>query len=108
MTRTPIDITVEDLKNRIDRGDDVVILDVREPIEVMISNIGGVHIPLRQLPVRINELKPEQEIAVLCHHGNRSRSAAEFLRKSGFDKAFNVSGGIDAWSKRVDPKVPRY
>ena len=103
-----IEISVEDLKNRLDRGDDIVILDVRELAEHRFSNIGGTLIPLGQLSGRLHELDPEREIAVLCHHGTRSRMASGFLIQSGFRRVWNITGGIEAWSLRVDPSVRRY
>lgn len=102
------EISVQELKTRLDRGDSIVILDVREPGEFALSNIGGILIPLGQLPARVGELRKDEEIAVLCHHGIRSRRAADFLLHSGFSRALNITGGIQAWSEKVDPSVPTY
>lgn len=107
MTSNP-EITVEELKVRMDRGEDFILLDVREPVEFRICNLGGTLIPMGQLPARLKELDSSKEIAVLCHHGNRSRSATEFLLRSGFPRAVNVAGGIEAWAERIDPATPRY
>ncbi len=103
-----IEITVEQLKKRLDRGDDLFILDVREPHEYEIANIGAQLIPLSELPKRFQEINSSKEIIVHCKSGHRSARAAEFLRKKGFQKVKNLVGGIDAWSERIDPRVPHY
>lgn len=101
-------MTPEELKVRLERGDIIQILDVRENAEWSIANIGGLLIPLNELPMRVEELDKNAEFAVLCHHGMRSSQAVEFLRGHGFDRIHNIQGGIDAWSITVDPLVPRY
>jgi adenylyltransferase/sulfurtransferase len=102
------DISVEELKQRLDRGDDLFVLDVREPHEYQICNLGGYLIPLNDLPKRVSELDSSREIVVHCKMGGRSAKAADFLRQSGFTKVHNLAGGINAWAERVDPKVPKY
>jgi len=102
------DITVEELKKRLDRRDDLFVLDVREPHEYQICNLGGHLIPLNDLPKRVNELDSSREIVVHCKTGGRSAKAADFLRQSGFTKVHNLTGGINAWAERIDPKVPKY
>jgi adenylyltransferase/sulfurtransferase len=102
------EISVEELKSRLDQGDDLFILDVREPNEYEIANLGGHLIPLGELPERIAELKPYKEIIVHCKSGGRSARAVRFLQKAGFTNAKNLAGGIDAWSQRIDPSIPRY
>ena len=102
------EITPEELKAKLDRKDDVFILDVREPHEVEICNIGGYLIPLGELPNRMNELDSSKEIVAYCHTGRRSQRAVDFLREAGFKKIKNLVGGIEAWSARIDPNVPRY
>jgi len=102
------EISVIDLKQRFDRGEQVELLDVREPYERELASIGGILIPLSKLPARVNELDPAQEIVVYCHSGFRSARAVEFLRAVGFTKVRNLIGGIDAWSREIDPGVPRY
>src|SRR5579872_1220646 len=101
-------ITPKELKARLDRGDDLYILDVREPHEYQICNIGGHLIPLGELPRRVHELDSSQEIVAHCRSGKRSAEAAEFLRKAGFRKIWNLKGGILAWSDEVDSSVPKY
>ncbi len=102
------EITPRELKARLDRGDDLYILDVREPHEYQICNIGGHLIPLGDLSRRVNELDSAREIVAHCRSGKRSAEAAEFLRKAGFKKILNLKGGILAWSDEVDPSVPKY
>jgi molybdopterin/thiamine biosynthesis adenylyltransferase/rhodanese-related sulfurtransferase len=102
------EITPRELKARLDRGDDIYIVDVREPHEYQICNIGGHLIPLGDLASRVNELDSSREIVAHCRTGKRSAQAAEFLLKAGFRKISNLTGGILAWSDEVDPSVPKY
>ena len=102
------DIEVEELKRRLDAGDDIFVLDVREPHEYQICNIGGQLIPLGDLPKRMSELDSSREIVAHCRSGVRSGKAVELLRQAGFKKVRNLSGGILAWADRVDPKMPKY
>ncbi|MGA8109571.1 MAG: molybdopterin-synthase adenylyltransferase MoeB [Acidobacteriaceae bacterium] len=101
-------MTVKELKRRLDAGENLLVLDVREPYEVQIAQIGGRLIPLGELPNRIDELNPAQEIVVHCRTGGRSQRAAEFLATNGFDKVHNLAGGIHAWSDEIDPTIPKY
>lgn len=102
------EISVEELKARLDEGDDIFILDVREPQEYEIANLGVTLIPLSELPKRYNEVDPSKEIVVHCKMGGRSARAAKFLREHGFKNVKNLVGGIDAWAERIDPTMPRY
>ena len=102
------EIQVEDLKKRLDAKDDVFVLDVREPHEYQICNLGGHLIPLGDLSKRVSELDSSREIVVHCKMGGRSAKAVEFLQQAGFAKVKNLAGGITAWSDRVDPKIPKY
>jgi len=101
-------MSVEELKQRLDAKDDIFILDVREPHEYQICNINGHLIPLNDLPKRVSELDPSKEMVVHCRSGGRSTKAVEFLQEAGYTKAKNLSGGILAWADRIDPKVPKY
>ncbi len=101
-------ITVQELKERLDRGDDIFLLDVREPQEYQIVNLGAHLIPLGELPARVNELDTSREIVVHCHSGARSARAVDFLRQMGFKKVKNLAGGINQWAARIDPTLPRY
>jgi adenylyltransferase/sulfurtransferase len=101
--------TVEELKARLDRGETVFILDVRNPEEVQICRIPGTTlIPLPELPRRFRELNPQQEMVVHCKSGMRSAKAIAFLRQQGFTKLKNLKGGILAWADRIDRTMPKY
>ena len=102
------EMQVEELKRRLDHGDDLYVLDVREPHEYQICNIGGHLIPLGDLPKRVNELDSSREIVAHCRSGVRSAKAVGFLQQAGFKKVHNLAGGILAWADRVDPKMPKY
>lgn len=102
------EITPVELKARLDRKDDLFILDVREPHEYQICNLNGHLIPLAELPKRVHELDTSREIIAHCRSGKRSAEAVDFLRKAGFRKILNLKGGILAWSDEVDPSVPKY
>jgi molybdopterin/thiamine biosynthesis adenylyltransferase/rhodanese-related sulfurtransferase len=102
------EITPRELKTRLDRGDDLYILDVREPHEYQICNLGGHLIPLGDLSKRASELDSSREIVAHCRSGKRSAEAVEFLQRAGFRKVLNLKGGILAWSDEVDPSVPKY
>jgi len=101
-------LSVKDLKRRIDAGENLFILDVREPFEYQIANIGGKLIPQNEVPQRIGEIDRNQEIIVQCKSGGRSQRIAEFLKQSGYPNVTNLAGGILAWSDEVDPRVPKY
>jgi molybdopterin/thiamine biosynthesis adenylyltransferase/rhodanese-related sulfurtransferase len=107
VTNVP-EITPRELKTRLDRGDDLYILDVREPHEYQICNINGHLIPLGELSRRVNELDSSREIVAHCKSGKRSADAVDFLRKAGFRKVWSLKGGILGWSDEVDPAVPKY
>ncbi len=92
----------------MDAAKPFVLLDVREPFEHRLANIGGILIPLATLPQHLGELDPSGDIVVICHHGNRSAHATQYLRRSGFRNAQNMTGGIDEWSRVIDQRVPRY
>jgi adenylyltransferase/sulfurtransferase len=104
------EITVTELKRKLDRGEDVQIVDVREPEEVAIARIpNAVHIPLAQVLNRMGEIDPSRETVVHCKGGVRSARAIEALKRSGFGgNLTNLRGGITAWSNEVDPSVPKY
>lgn len=98
-----------EVKQKLDRGEDFILIDVREPHEWEICHIPGARlIPLRQLPRHLNELDSVKEIICYCRSGQRSGKAVEFLRQAGFRRVKNMAGGILAWSDKVDPSVPKY
>lgn len=105
-----LELTVDQLKQQMQGEHPPLLLDVREPWEVATAALpGSLLIPMNELPGRaFAELDEEASIAVLCHHGARSLSVANWLRQQGFEKAQSVAGGIDAWSRVIDSGVPRY
>jgi adenylyltransferase/sulfurtransferase len=108
---TPTGNTIDalELKQKIDRGDDFVLLDVREPYEYQIARIpGALLIPLGELPKRLSELDPEADIVAQCRSGVRSQNAVNLLKANGFKRVRNMTGGILAWSDKIDPSVPKY
>ena len=102
------EMQVEELKRRLDAGEELFVLDVREPHEYQICNINGYLIPLGDLPKRMNELDSSREIVAHCRSGVRSAKAVAFLQQAGFRKVHNLAGGILAWADRIDPKMPKY
>lgn len=102
-------LSASELKIRIQQPEPPFLLDVRESHEFRHASIANsVLIPLNQLPQRLAELNPQQEIVVICHHGMRSQQAANYLEQSGFQAIANLKGGIDAWSLECDSSVARY
>src|SRR5262245_43618244 len=102
-------ISVEDLSARLRAGEKVHLLDVRLPWEHELARLPGSQlIPLQELPARLGELEAEGPIVVYCHHGIRSLSGAAILEQAGLKDVASLAGGIDAWSLRIDPAVPRY
>jgi adenylyltransferase/sulfurtransferase len=105
------EMNVTELKQRLDRGDRITVIDVREPYEWDIGNLGqyGARlIPMGQLSERLGEIDPSEEIVLHCRSGARSARALEFMRERGYDRLWNLKGGILAWSDQVDPSVPKY
>lgn len=110
-TQQPMpEITATELKQRMDQGDDIQIVDVREANEVAVAKLpNSIHIPLAQVINRMSEIDPSRETVVHCKMGGRSARAIEALQRSGFSgKLLNLKGGITAWSNEVDPSVPKY
>jgi rhodanese-related sulfurtransferase len=105
----PREITARELAALRARGEDVLVVDVREPFEYEIARIpDAVLIPLGSLPARVGELDQQREIVLCCHTGRRGERALEFLEQAGFRRLKNLQGGVDAWSRDVDPSVIRY
>lgn len=103
------EISVEELKEKRDRGDRFTLIDVREPHETQISDLpGSVKVPLATLPASLDRFSKDDEIVVYCRTGGRSAQAVEFLRAAGFEKAKNLTGGINRWAERIDPEMRRY
>jgi rhodanese-related sulfurtransferase len=103
------EISVTELAAKHNGGENLFLLDVREPDEIATASIPwAVPIPMREVPGRLAELPKDTPIAVLCHSGGRSGRVTAFLNENGYPGAVNVAGGIDAWSTEVDPAVPKY
>jgi rhodanese-related sulfurtransferase len=103
------EISVSELKRKRDANDGHLLLDVREPHEIETASLSGsLAIPMQDIPKRMGELPRDREIVVMCHGGRRSERVVQFLEQSGFDNLKNLAGGIDAWSREIDPSVPKY
>lgn len=97
------------LKQRLDAGERLTVLDVREPWEVAIARIpGSLHIPMAEVPARLGELDREAPLVVMCKVGGRSARVAQFLAARGFSQVANLAGGIDAWARDIDSSLPTY
>jgi len=101
-------ITVKELKQRLDAGEDIQLIDVREPFEYQIAQIGGKLIPQNEVPTRLAEIDRDREVIVQCKSGGRSQRIAEFLQQAGYPRVANLAGGITAWSDEIDATVPKY
>jgi rhodanese-related sulfurtransferase len=104
------EINPDEVKSKLDAGEKFILLDVREPWEFDTAKIEGSRLmPMGEVPSRAHqELDPEEHVVVICHHGVRSMNVTVWLRQQGFDHAQSMRGGIDAWSRQVDQKVPVY
>ena len=102
------EMTVEELKAKMDAKDDFFLLDVREPHEYQICNLGAKLIPMGEVQMRQQELDPEKHIVVHCRSGVRSAKVVDFLRQQGFERVQNLAGGILAWADRIDKSMPKY
>lgn len=102
-------ISPRDLAEKIKNGEQINLIDVREPVEFEIARIEGAHLlPLSRYREWIDALEPDEETIVMCHHGVRSAQVCAYLTQNGFERVFNLEGGIDSWSLEVDETVPRY
>src|SRR5918999_1624158 len=102
------EISVNELKQKLDHGEEINVLDVREPHEYEVANIGVRLIPLGELPQHLAELDQDEYFVVHCKTGSRSAKAVKLLQDAGFQNVYNVKGGITAWSEEIDPSVPKY
>jgi rhodanese-related sulfurtransferase len=111
-TTLPAEAIPQDIQRRIDAGEPLVLIDVREPEEYAITRIDGATlIPMRNIPANLQQLEARADgatLIVFCHHGVRSLNVVNWLRQQGVDACQSMAGGIDAWSASVDPSVPRY
>ena len=102
-------MTPAEFVERRTAGEDLLLLDVREPRELALASVeGALHIPMAQVPARLDELDRNRHIVVICHSGGRSQAVVGFLLHKGFGKVSNLAGGINRWSREVDPGVPVY
>jgi rhodanese-related sulfurtransferase len=103
------EISPQELKARLDRGDRPMLLDVRQDWETKLCRLeSAVHIPIEEIELRTEELDPNDEIVVYCHQGVRSAAVAGYLRENGFARAVNLAGGLDLWARTIDPSMRRY
>ncbi len=104
-----LEITPRDVKQRLDRGHQFLLVDVREPWEHDICRIEGAKlIPLGSIPSSVQQLEAAEDVVLYCHHGLRSLDAAVWLRRQGVEGARSMAGGIERWSREVDSSIPRY
>jgi adenylyltransferase/sulfurtransferase len=109
MADTPLEVTVEEARRLLSGPTPPLLIDVREPDEYAVCRIAGSRlIPMNSLSARLSEIPQDVLVLVQCHHGGRSMRVTQFLRAKGYARVSNLQGGIDAWSLRIDPKVPRY
>ena len=111
MSELPWEVDCRSVKQKLDTGDDFMLLDCRELEEIAIANIlAAKPLPMSEIAERIYELEPHRQrpIVVFCHHGGRSMRMARWLREQGFSQAQSMAGGIDEWAMEIDPSVPRY
>jgi len=103
------EISPRDLKSRIDRGERPVLLDVRQDWETKLCRLeNAMHIPIEEIEFRTEELNRDDEIVVYCHQGVRSAAVATYLRQLGFERAVNLTGGLDLWARTIEPAMRRY
>jgi rhodanese-related sulfurtransferase len=104
-----LEISALEVKRRLDAGEKLLLVDVREPQEHAICHIeGAVLIPMGTIPANLQKLDVDEDVICFCHHGMRSFDVANWLRSQGVKSAKSMSGGIDRWSLEIDPNVPRY
>lgn len=104
-----LEVSPSEVKKRLESGEDLHFVDVREPQEFAITRIAGSRlIPMGSIPAHLSELDDDRPVIVFCHHGVRSLQVAHWLRQQGVEQAQSMAGGIDLWSTSVDPSVPRY
>ncbi|HXR33253.1 MAG TPA: rhodanese-like domain-containing protein [Verrucomicrobiae bacterium] len=106
---TDLEITPRQVKERLDRGEKLILVDVREPHEHALCRIeGALLIPMGTIPANLQKLDADEDVICFCHHGMRSLDVANWLRHQGVKSATSLAGGIDRWSTEIDPRVPRY
>jgi rhodanese-related sulfurtransferase len=104
-----LDFTPLELVREMEKRNDLLMLDVREHTEVQICHLqNAMHVPMGQIPNKLDDLPKNKDLVVFCHMGVRSKQVMNYLRKNGFSRVYNLKGGIDRWSVEVDPKIQRY
>jgi len=104
-----MNVTPTEVRARLDAGENLVLVDVRTPMEDQIGRIeGATLIPVMEIPQRFGEIERDADVVIYCHHGPRAIQAVGFLRAQGYERVYNLAGGIDAWSAEVDSSIPRY
>jgi len=104
-----MEVSPEQVKVKLDAGDDFTLVDCRNDQERQWCRIEpSLHVPMRQTPERLDEIPADRPVIVYCHHGIRSLQVANFLKQQGYEDVRSMAGGIDDWSQRIDPSVPRY
>jgi rhodanese-related sulfurtransferase len=107
-----LEITPQEFQTRASAGDPITLIDVREPDEHAIAHIESAElIPMQSIPAQLQKLEglaDEKDLAIFCHHGVRSLNVVLWLRQRGLENCFSIAGGIDRWSREIDPSVPRY
>ncbi|MGI9072062.1 MAG: rhodanese-like domain-containing protein [Bryobacteraceae bacterium] len=108
----PLELSPREVRSRLSRGDRLVFIDVREPEEFAVTRIAGAElVPMQSVPAEIQRLKRLADdacLVILCHHGVRSLQIVSWFRQQRLDNCFSLAGGIDRWSREIDPTVPRY
>jgi rhodanese-related sulfurtransferase len=102
------EVTVEELKSKIDNGEDFQLIDVRESFEYEVSNLGGLNIPLSGILIEVDKIAKDKPVVVQCRSGKRSAQAVMMLEQQGFDNLANLRGGILAWKEEIDPEIDVY
>ena len=98
-------VSVDELNEIINEGKDVQLIDVREPFEWDAANVGGVHIPLATIPTNVDKIDKDKQVVVICRSGKRSANAIQFLEAQGYDKLYNLDGGLLAWKEEIDASL---
>jgi rhodanese-related sulfurtransferase len=101
-------LSVKELDEKIKNNEEIELIDVRTPDEYELCNIEGKLIPLDQIEARFNEIDKSKTVIIMCHHGGRSQRACQFLEAQGFQKIYNLEGGIHHWSMQIDPNIATY
>ncbi len=102
-------ITPLELKTRLNAGETITIIDVREPWEVDIASVADtLNIPMNSIPEALDRIPKNVPVAILCHHGNRSNQVTQWLRIQGYVNVINITGGIARWAEEIDPTIPQY